>query len=53
MATLISTLVRLDERYDIDVVGELPTGYVILYRYLLGLCDNLDKLIIEIISSLS
>ena len=32
MATLISTLVKLDERYDIDVVGELPTGCVV-YNY--------------------
>ena len=29
MATLISTLVDLNDRYDVDVVGELPTGYVL------------------------
>ena len=29
MATLILTLVELDEKYDVNIVGELPTGFVL------------------------
>ena len=30
VATLIASLIKVDDRYDVEVVGDIPTGYVFI-----------------------